>query len=857
MVKLKIDGKDVQIKKGTTILAAAETVGIKIPTLCYLKKISPTGACRVCVVEVSGADKPMTACNTVAVDGMAVTTQSEKLSAIRRQMVELLLVNHPLDCPVCDAAGECDLQDICFDLDVIQQPFAADDASHAPITDWPLIDQTPSRCVLCEKCVKVCHEVVGASALVVRERGEKAFIDTVDGQPLDCEFCGNCVSVCPTGTLTSKTFKFKARPWDMQLVPSVCTYCGSQCQIDLNVKAGEVYRVTSKDETVNSGNLCIGGAFGYGYIHASQRLRKPMAKKNGCLDAADWGEALNAVATRIREVRSSAGAGAIAGLASPRLTNEENYLFQKLFRAAIGSNNVDSEARFGAHRALKGLAGLGLKGASNRIDRIAKAEALLVFGSDITAEAPAVGWQIEAATRKNDAKLVVANMRRTKLAANAETFLAYRPGSEVALANALARLILDEGLADETFLTRYVANLDELKADLGAVDLDAASAATGLRLELLKEAAGYLGRADSVALIFGGDILKDVDGAAKSAALANLALVSGALHGDLGGLFPVDEKGNTQGLLDMGVAPEFFPGYQDYAQAKGKFEAAWKVTLPEGGKDAQGILEGIEKGEIKVLYLAATNPLVSFPEAGRWRKALEQVEFLVVQDIFDSELTRLADVVLPGVTFAEKEGTVTSLDHRVNPLKRAIPLPSEARADWEIFAELYNRVSAKGGKVYPEMVMQELKELTDLYTDVCTAGEGWCVSCQKEPYLPKEKGLRYVPVSGGGQPTDGLQLLSGKILFHFGTTSTFAEGNLTAAPAGYIEMNPADAAALQLEGGARIRVRSSVGSAEGPVRLSEQVPAGLLFAPYHFADVAIQTAIPTGGNRTTVEVQKL
>ena len=856
MVKLKIDGKDVQIKKGATILAAAEAVGIKIPTLCYLEKISPTGACRVCVVEVAGADKPMTACNTVAIDGMTVTTQSEKLSAIRQQMVELLLVNHPLDCPVCDAAGECDLQDICFELDVTRQPFAAENVHHAPISDWPLIDQTPSRCVLCEKCVKVCHEVVGASALVVGERGEKAFIDTVDGKPLNCEFCGNCVAVCPTGTLTSKTFKFKARPWDMQLVPSVCTSCGSQCQIDINVKGGEVCRVTSKDETVNNGNLCIGGFFGYGYIHASQRLRRPMTKKDGYLDVAGWGEALDAAATRIREVRAATGAGAIAGLASPRLTNEENYLFQKLFRVAIGSNNIDSEARFGALRAVEGLAGLGLKGASNRIDRIGKAATVFVFGSDITAEAPAVGWQVEAAIRRNDAKLVVANMRRTKLAANAETFLAYRPGSEVALANALARLILDAGLADDAFLSRYVADLDELKADLGAVDLDAAVAATGLSLELLKEAAGYLGRADSVALIFGGDILKDADGVAKSAAIANLAMICGALHGDLGGLFPIDEKGNTQGLLDMGTAPEFLPGYQDYAQAKGKFETAWKVALPEGGRDALGILEGIEQGEVKVLYLAATNPLVSFPEAGRWRKALEKVEFLIVQDIFDSELSNLADVVLPGVTFAEKEGTVTSLDNRVSPIKQAIPVIGDARADWEIFAELYNRVSPKGGKVYPDMVMQELKELTGLYTDVCTAGDGWCVSCQKAAYRPEEKGLCYVPASGG-HPAEGLQLLTGKILFHFGTTSTFAEGNLAVAPTGYIEMNPADAAARQIADGDRIQVRSAVGSAEGPVRFSEKIPAGLAFAPYHFADVAIQQAIPAGSNRTAVEIEKL
>jgi formate dehydrogenase alpha subunit len=319
MINLKIDGKDVQIEKGATILAAAEKIGVHIPTLCFLQKISPTGACRICVVEVAGADKPMTACNTPAVEGMVVTTQSEKLAVIRRQVVELLLVNHPLDCPVCDAGGECDLQNVCYEQDVTRQPFGAEDVSHGVINGWPLIKQVPNRCILCEKCVKVCHEVVGASAIVVRERGEKAFIDTHDGKPLDCEFCGNCVDECPTGTLLSKPFLFKARPWELRKTPSVCTYCGSQCQIDVGVKQNKICRVTSEDGvTVNDGTLCIGGYFGYGYVNSPRRLARPLLKKGETQVAAGWDEALTLVADRLRQ----AGADSVAALGSPRLTNE-------------------------------------------------------------------------------------------------------------------------------------------------------------------------------------------------------------------------------------------------------------------------------------------------------------------------------------------------------------------------------------------------------------------------------------------------------------------------------------------------------------------------------------------------------
>ena len=290
LLHLKIDGKDVQIAAGATILAAAEKLGIKIPTLCYLKKISPTGACRVCVVEVAGADKTVTACNTRAVDGMEITTQSEKLSAIRRQVVELLLVNHPLDCPVCDAGGECDLQDICYSQDVTSQPFAAEDVNAPTIDHWPLIQQVPNRCIMCEKCVKVCHEVIGADSLFINDKGDKAFIDK---DLAKCEFCGNCVQVCPTGTMISKPFKFKARPWELRKTTSVCTLCSAQCQADYHSKHGQVLRVTAEDgTTINDGNLCVGGFFGHGYLNSTQRLTSPLVEGQ----AVSWESALGRVA---------------------------------------------------------------------------------------------------------------------------------------------------------------------------------------------------------------------------------------------------------------------------------------------------------------------------------------------------------------------------------------------------------------------------------------------------------------------------------------------------------------------------------------------------------------------------------
>ncbi|AJF05531.1 molybdopterin-dependent oxidoreductase [Geoalkalibacter subterraneus] len=857
MVSLTIDGKTVSVPKGSTILEAARTVGITIPTLCWLEKVSPTGACRVCAVEVEGVARPMTACNTPVKEGIVVTTQSEQLSDIRRQVMQLMLVNHPLDCPVCDAAGECDLQDACYALDVTQQDFAAEDVQPEPIDKWPLIQQVPSRCILCEKCVKVCNEVVGSQALFINEKGEKAYID----KDLDkCEFCGNCVAVCPTGTMISKPFKFKARPWELKVTPSICTQCGSQCEVDIHVKHDKIQRVTSEDSaTINNGNLCIGGFFNYGFVNSDQRLKAPMVAQNGQPMPAEWGDALAKVVKKAREIKEAHGADALAGLASGRLSNEENYLFQKLFRAGLGSNNIDSEARFGTMRAMGVLHdSLGLSGASNRMDRIGTSQAVLVFGCDPTAEAPAIDWQIELSSRKRDGKLLLANMRGVKLSRYANSDLRYRPGSEIQLANGLTRLIVDKGLADEDFLKNFVVDAAKIKDAVKKIDLKQVVKETGISQELLEEAAEMLGQAKSVALVFGGDLTRSEGASDKVQALANLALVCGALQGDDGGVFPVDERGNTQGMLDMGVCPEFLPGFAEYQKEKSQFEKSWACELPASGRDAEKILEGIEKGEVKFLYLAACNPLVNFPESMRWRKALEKVEFLVVQDILPSEVTRLADVVLAGASFAEKQGSFTSLDHRVNCVRPALKPVGNARADWDIFADLYQRlVPRAAGEVGLQQVMEEIKIVAPLYREVPLDGKAGCAPCFKPLSAPKKQSLKFVRVDGSkAGAAKGMQLLSGKILFHFGTTSTFSESPLEVAPEGYIEVNPKDAQKLGVSDGGALRVKSTVGAAQGKVRISDNVPEGLLFAPYHFSDLNINQVLPSATNSTAVEVSK-
>lgn len=844
LINLKIDGKDVQSTAGATILEAAETVGIKIPTMCYLKKLSPTGACRVCVVEVAGADKTMTACNTRVVDGMTVTTQSEKLAAIRRQMVELLLVNHPLDCPVCDAGGECDLQDICYSQDVTTQPFAAEDVNAPTIDHWPLIQQVPNRCILCEKCVKVCYEVIGADALFVNEKGDRAFID----KHLErCVFCGNCVQACPTGTMISKPFKFKARPWELRKTRSVCTLCSSHCQVDLHSKQGKVLRITADDDTtLNNGNLCFGGFFGHDYLNTPQRLTTPLVGRGDEQKPASWEAALATVADTLAGLRTSHGGAALAGLASPRLTNEEAYLFQKLFRVALTSNHLDTPVRFGLLRAVAVLKEqLQLSGASHRLGALGTARAILVFGAEPASEAAAADWQIQQAHRRRDARLVVASARRIPLAEQAETFLQYRPGSEFLLAGALAKLAAAKGAKQTT-----VANQAELDAFLAGIDVAAACTAAGVPQALVEEAAGYLAEGPQVAVVFGRELTGAPNAHSALQALVNLTLVCGALDGEAGGIYPLDEQGNALGILQAGLASELLPGLQGYAQGRERVAAAWHTTLPEQGSDAAGILAGIETGAIRALWLVGVNPLIALPENMRWRQALGKLELLVVQDIQSSELTRLAHVVLPGAAAAEKAGTVTALDQRVSALRKAVDPPGEARPDLAIFADLFARLTGKP-VAGPAALHREWMELTG-QPSPCCATDGERDFC----YPLAAAGSRKAAVPKGTVPADGTLLLVGKHPYHFGGTTALSPAARDLAPRGEILLSPADAERFGVATGERLKVTGPAGTAVGPIRISDQLPTGLLFAPTFCADLNIQQIMPAGANCVAVTAVK-
>jgi formate dehydrogenase (NADP+) alpha subunit len=784
----------------------------------------------------------MTACNTPVKEGIVVATSTPALEAMRRKIMELMLVNHPLDCPVCDAGGECDLQDACYGLGVTRQEFAAL-LERRPIRyDWRLLESDPNRCILCEKCVKVDHEIVGCDAIAVVNKGEATIIDTIDGKPLDCEFCGNCIAACPTGTLISAPFKFKGRPWDFAKVPSVCAFCGVGCQIEYHARNGRVERVTSEDSTYNNGNLCINGRFGYRYLASPERLSKPMLRgKSGALEACSWDSALSEASGRLKAIIEKNGAAAVAGLGSPRVTNEESFLFQKFLRGAVGTNNIDSEARLGyAPAQTQLLRRFGFSGASTTIDQLDLAQAILVFGADLNAEATGVEYRVIKAATKHDAKLVLVNMRDVKLKKFAHLHLRNLPGRELALIQGLMKALVAAG-------AELPAGSEQLKAELAALSLEKIAGECGVTEKQLFDAAVLLAGKSRVAIVFGSDLMRSADAAVKIAALADLAILTGSAAPGGGGIFPIDARNNTVGLLDMGVSPDTLPGLQGLSEGA-PFGKQWGRELPGApGKDLWGIVEGIEQGSIKALYLLGCD-LASFPDNARIKKALAKLELLIVQDIFEGDSLGFAHVVLPAAAAAEKSGSFTSNDNRVQAVFKSVNPPGEARADGEIIAELYSRLTSSIQHGRPAELMKEIALLSRSYTLGTGAAVKGAAALKPALLAPLAKGaVAALPK---------FQLLVGPIGFHNGTSTTRSENNLLVSPAGYLELHPSDAAALGVVEGGTVKVSSANGALTASAKISSKLQPGLLFAPSHFRELNANALLKGNCNLVEVKVER-
>jgi len=862
MLNVTIDGIRLQAKEGSTILEAAQSVGIEIPTLCYLKDLTPEASCRICLVEIEGIPKLFTACSTPVAEGNVIYTKSEKVIAARRSVLDLMLSTHKADCFSCAKNGECQLQNLCYEYGVEETSFAG------VKNDYPIDDSNefftynPQQCILCQRCVQVCQKLHGESAIGVVNRGFKAKIATPFDQLIrgtNCVSCGNCVSVCPVGALLPKS-KVRYRSFETKKVPTTCTYCGVGCQLDLIVKDDTVVGAQPLYGEANKGLLCVKGKFGYNFINHKDRLTKPLIRKDGELQEASWDEAIGYIADKIKTIKAESGPDALAGLSSARCSNEDNYVFQKMMRAAIGTNNVDHCARLCHASTVAGLAiTLGSGAMTNSIAEAADQDVIFVTGSNTTETHPVIGSLIRQAHRKG-AKIIVAEPRRIPLCREADVFLQIKPGTNVALFNGMMNVIISEGLQDQKYIDERTEGYAELVEVVKDYTPEVVAEICGIDAEELKKAARLYAKADKAGIYYAMGVTQHSTGTEGVMGTSNLALLCGKIGKYGCGVNPLRGQNNVQGACDMGCLPTDFPAYQKVFNdaAREKFEKAWGVELPgKPGLTVTEIMNAVEEGTVRGLYIMGENPMMSDPDLNHVEKALKKCELLVVQDIFLTETAALADVVLPGATFAEKDGTFTNTERRVQRIRKAIKTVGESKADFEILNDVMAALGYENSFSTAEEVFAEMTAVTPSYGGMSydrlekLGSLQWPCPTADHPGTPilhvgkfsrGERALfKPAPYRPSAETPDReypMILTTGRILYHYHTSTMTGrvKGLMNISGKSYVELNPADASKLGIVTGDRVEVSSRRGGVVVEARVTDIVAEGVLFMPFHFAD---------------------
>ncbi len=855
--RLVIDGLEVEADAGMTIMEVARANDVYIPHLCHHPDLEPVGACRMCMVDVGGNLVP--SCMTTATDGTVVTTSTPQIDSIRRNATELLLTDHPLVCHDCAANNDCTLQTLAAHVGVTPESMArlrrVD--RKQPIDDSnPFFVFDPNKCVLCGICVRTCDEIVGANAIDFSQRGFDSRISPFAGSPFlgsACESCGECVVRCPVGALMPKRVGPPSRE-----VRTICGYCGVGCGLYLGVKGGEVVSARGvPDSPVNAGSLCVKGRFGHRFINHPDRLTKPLVKRDGSLVEASWDEALDRVAERL----SAYSGNEFATIASAKCTNEENYLLGKFTRAGMRTNNLDHCARLCHAPSVAGLAQTFGSGAmTNSIGEIRHARCILAIGTNTPAAHPIIGNRMRQAAR-DGAALIVAHPREIGLARNASLHLRHNPGSDVALLMGMARVIVDEGLYDEAFVETRTEGFETLRASLADFDMDTVERLTGVDRNLVAEAARTFATTKPAAIFFAMGITQHTHGTDNVIAISNLALLTGSIGAPSTGVNPLRGQNNVQGACDMGSLPNVYPGYQkvDVPEVRARFEAAWGATLDASpGLTHLELIDAIHAGQVKAVYLVGENPVLSEADAGNVEQAFEKLEFMVVQDIFLTETARLADVVLPAVTFAEKDGTFTNTERRIQRVRKAIEPVGEARPDWWITCEIARRMGFAGFEFsHPREIMAEIAAVNPSYAGVRyerleAGGLQWPVPGDEHPgtrflhegrfATPSGRAsilpLAYRPPAEEPDEEFPLVLTTERSLYHFHTATMTrkVEGLRVLRARELVELNPSDATRLGIDDGDLVRVAARRGEVEAEARVTTASPPGVVSMTFHFEE---------------------
>ncbi|MBM4126942.1 MAG: 2Fe-2S iron-sulfur cluster binding domain-containing protein [Nitrospira sp.] len=855
-IELTIDGKTVTAKDGVSLYDVISMTGKIIPAMCYHYTFDPFGSCGMCLVMQEGKKAPVRSCTAKATAGMIIRTEGDDLFLARKKAVEKHLSVHPLDCPVCDADGHCELQDMAFEHGVTnlanaKQKFIPED------TRSPVLDFNMNRCIACAECINVCKDVLMIDALQFMKKGGFNQVVPKGDVALDCEFCGDCLAVCPVGAITNKFSKYLYKPWQMKKTTTTCNYCGDGCQLYLETKDEEVIRVTSplswknkwgdRSETAKGhGGLCVRGRFGFEYLDGKTRLRNPLVREHNQLVEKPWIETMQTLVDRFTAITHRHGADAIAGLITARCTNEELYLFQKLMRTVFGTNHLDSSARYGHMNfvhASKHAVGLGRT--HNDWEDLTKAKAVLVIGSNLTETNPLTAMRIKEAIRVYKAQVVTLDSAVTNMAKLASHPLLINPGTEGAVIDGLVKTAIDQDLVDEESVKKHPRAFDALKAAVGTLSLEQISAHTGLSSETFKEIVALFAESPRSIILCAEGIVRRTNGYQNVLKLIDLAWITGKLDRPGCGVSTVTEEPNEQGAVDMGVAPEFLPGQArfDDAAARDRFAKAWDAPLPQAGTGSHlvDILNRCRSGQIKALYILGENPLGTLPASLEVRTALEHVELLVVQDPFLTQTGRQAHFVLPACTYAEKDGTFTNLEGRVLRVRQAMDPLGDSLPDWHIMTALANAMGAHWEYQSVNDIQAEILKLVPGYYNL---GQPRKIVPTPDHYLSDgyaaEVGARY-RASEGHDQTRPFSLQMGQVLMHSGKMSTEAPGLIKIAPnTGKLHMNIRDMEQLGVQEGVKVCLASERGSLQLGVQPDQSVAPGTCFFPEHFNEPPVK-----------------
>ena len=897
-VELTINGNKIRAQPGQTVLEAAAENGITIPTLCYHKDLTPVGSCRLCNVKVDGWGRDVASCTLEVQEGMVVHTETPALAEARRKVLELLLYHYH------DAGyAEGDRQETEFSHWVkfygAQLPAGVESQVRYEVDSDPnpFVWVDLNKCILCTRCVRACAEIQCRFVWGVGERGPEAkIIAGPDTTMLEsrCESCGACVAYCPTGALDDK-LSVGLGTAD-KVVTTTCPYCGVGCNFDLHVQDQRIIRVTENPEApVNGMHLCVKGRYGYDFVHHSDRLTRPMvreyllqgeAKERGADRGAwvevDWDTALDITAQNLARICHESGPDAVGVLSSAKCTNEENYLVQKFARQVIGTHNIDHCARLCHSSTVAGLSMCFGSGAmtNTMADILDKAGSMLIIGSNTTEQHPVFGTFIRGAVLERDVKLVVADPRAIDITEFAVLHLQQKPGTDVALINGLMHLILREGWHDQDFIHERTEGFAVLRETLEKYPPGVVSEITGVPAQDLVRAAEILALYKPMAVIFAMGITQHTTGVLNVLSLGNLQMLLGNVGVEGGGVNPLRGQNNVQGACDVGALVNVFPGYQRVtdAQAREKFQQAWTLQDAEGraiaplfghepGLTVVEMIHEAKEGHVRGLYIMGENPMMTDPDVNYVRECLKAAEFIVLQEIFPSETSAYADVLLPGATWAEKSGTFTNTERRVQLVRPALDSPGEARQDWIITASLAQKLLALRGRTAvgpqaswtyqsPAQILQEVAAVTPSYAGISHSrldgGDQlhWPVPDAGHPGTPilhvgqfvrglgKFHACDHLPAEELPDEEYPLYLTSGRVLYHWhgGEMTRRSKGLREVYPESLVEISPEDAARIGLNGAQKIRVQSRRGEVVAKAVVTDRIAPGVIFANFHFPD---------------------